>query len=327
MEFQIIAPGADNIEIVNSVPSSYTGPVIPMALPTIARAYFGDLLFQHYAGNGFDIWFSNYFIQKDTVLIGRGDLPILELRIHLMNAAQTGWNGSSLNTIMPYQYNLSYTPFMDNKSKFEANKRCQTFDIHFKIPYLERLAPDFPVLSKFLEKVIKGQPTELSELDRYLSPGMIQLVNILMNCPYKNGSAALFIEAKVIELLLVVLEECCDEAPLKAIRLSNYDIEMLQAMKQHTEKEFVNPLTIKELARKFTINEYKLKKGFKFLFGTSVYNYMNRMRMEKAALTLLETDLQVEEIASLTGFEDRAAFDKAFKKHFSCTPVYYRKHG
>ena len=54
---------------------------------------------------------------------------------------------------------------------------------------------------------------------------------------------------------------------------------------------------------------------------------MNRMRMEKAALTLLETDLQVEEIASLTGFEDRAAFDKAFKKHFSCTPVYYRKHG
>jgi AraC-like DNA-binding protein len=253
-------------------------------------------------------------------------MQVLELHIQFVNEFFTSWDTVGEKTMKQYQYNLTFTPFVQNKANFKGGNVYHTFDIHFTIPYLEKLSPYFPVLDKFLSKVVKGQPADMSKMDRYLSPAMIQIVNSLLNCPYKNGVATFYIEAKVVELLLMVLQDCSEENPLGATKLTEYDKEMLRSMKIYVEKEFENPLTLKELSRKFTINEYKLKKGFKFLFGTTVFDHMNSIRMDKAQQLILETELSISEIADLTGFENRASFDKAFKRHFGYTAAYLRRH-
>jgi len=325
MEFKIIAPGGDNLEIIHAMPHTFKGHVLPLTTATHVKADFGNMVFQNYCGEGFSIWYSNYDIVHETLLVGRADLPVLELHIQLANAFQNDWDGIGEKFIKRHHYNLTYTPFVMNKVKFMKGRHYFTFDIHFKSEYLQKLAPHFPVLDRFLNLVEKGKPADISKLDRFLSPAMVKIAFEVLNCPYKNGVADFFIEAKVIELLLMVLDDCSDEQPLGAVRLDSTDIDKFHAIKSLIEENINHPKTLSQISKEFLMNQDKLKKGFKYLFGVPVYKYMNTVRMNKAKQLVAETNLMFEEIAEQTGFADRASFDKTFKKHFKCTPAYFRK--
>lgn len=56
---------------------------------------------------------------------------------------------------------------------------------------------------------------------------------------------------------------------------------------------------------------------FKAFTGESLYAYLNRIRVEKAASILLTRELSLLEISSLVGFEDPSTFARAFKKRFN----------
>jgi len=81
-------------------------------------------------------------------------------------------------------------------------------------------------------------------------------------------------------------------------------------MLQHLDE----PLTIRELSRKVAMNECYLKKGFKEIFGTTIYDYFQRERMEKARQLLYEQGLSVSEVASRMGYSSISHFSTAFKK-------------
>lgn len=325
MEFKIIAPGGDNLQILHGLSPSFKGHLLPQHLATQVQADFGSIIFQNYQGDGFSIWYSNYNIINATTLTGRADIPVLELHIQMLNDFHSDWDGVGEQLLKSYQYNLTFTPFVHNKASFRGGKAYYTFDIHFTLPYLQKLTPHFPVLDRFLSLVEKKKPVNISGHDRFLTHEMIALVHQMLRCPYKNGAAAFFMEAKVIELLLMVLHECSNESLTPPIKLSPYDIEMLHQAKQLVVSDFENPPSLMQLAKKVGINDFKLKKGFKHLFGTTVFDYMNKVRMEKAKQLLLETDLPIEDIAMMTGFEFTSNFNKAFKKHFNCTAAYLRR--
>lgn len=49
------------------------------------------------------------------------------------------------------------------------------------------------------------------------------------------------------------------------------------------------------------------------------------MRLRRAADMLINTDLAIKEIASLTGWDDEYYFSRLFKKNYSLSPLQYRK--
>jgi len=53
----------------------------------------------------------------------------------------------------------------------------------------------------------------------------------------------------------------------------------------------------------------------------------DRLRIEKATLLLLKTNLSLTEIASQSGFEDQSWFSKTFKKFMHLSPGKYREMG
>lgn len=60
--------------------------------------------------------------------------------------------------------------------------------------------------------------------------------------------------------------------------------------------------------------------------GEKYIDYLNRIRMEKAAEKLLDySNLKVKDIAEMVGFENPYYYMKRFKQHFECTPSEYRK--
>ncbi|MDT7831316.1 AraC family transcriptional regulator [Flavobacteriaceae bacterium S356] len=65
---------------------------------------------------------------------------------------------------------------------------------------------------------------------------------------------------------------------------------------------------------------------FEALHNETIGKYIKRLRLEKAAQYLAYSDMGVSEIAYEVGFEDRAAFSKAFKSKYKTSPSYFRAH-
>lgn len=325
MEFKIIAPGSDEIELGFQLPPAFSGIKLFDSKAITANLPFGRMVFQHHAGEGFDIWYSNYFISHSLELLGRADVPILELHIQFLNQFDIVWDGFGNNTLRPYQYNISYAPFINNKAKFRAGRDYHTFDIHFTIPFAERMASSSGSLSRFLEKVVKKQAASITDTDRFLTPPMITVVNQILNCDFRDNLNRFFIDCKVKELFVMVLDQVGGEHPPLPIKLSEYDIEKLNEAKALLLADFEEKLTLSQISRKAGLNEYKLKKGFKYLFGSTVFGYRHSIRMEKARQIILETKLPFADIAYMTGFEHPENFQKAFKKFFGYSAAKLRK--
>lgn len=325
MEFKIITPGADELQLLPQLPASFTGLKLFGGDTISAVLPFGEMVFQHYSGEGFDIWYSNYFLSKALEFHGRADVPVMELHIQFLNSFSIEWDGFGDNTLKPYQYNLSYTPFVDTKARFPADRSYHTFDIHFSMNFLECLAPSSTALSHFIDKVVKGQACSISETDRFLSPAMINVVNQILQSDFKDGLNKFYIDSKVKELFVLVLDQVADIPLHVPIKLSEYDIEKLYEARTILLTDFEEKLSLTQISRKTGLNEYKLKKGFKFLFGSTVFGYRHSIRMEKARLIILETKLPFADIAYMTGFEHPENFQKAFKKFFGYSASKLRK--
>lgn len=325
MEFKIIAPGVNEIELTTQMLSAPMQGGLIFNESIIAKAEFGKMIFHNYKGEGFQIWYSNYLINHNTEIIGRADLVVLELHIQFQNHFMIDWDGLGKNTITPFQFNLSHTPFVNNWAKFNAGKDYYTFDIHFTKEYLTRLAPGFQKLDQFLEKVEKAAPAQYSAVDHFLTPEMVTIVQQILKCSFKNNIAKFYIQSKVMELLIHALEHASDEYTLIPIKLSNYDIERLHEAKAILLSDFENKISLMQLSKKVGLNDFKLKKGFKYLFGTPVFQFQQAAKMEAAKKLLLETKLSIDDIAFSVGFDFVSNFNFSFKKHFGFTPGYLRK--
>ncbi|HEY1009226.1 MAG TPA: AraC family transcriptional regulator, partial [Daejeonella sp.] len=69
---------------------------------------------------------------------------------------------------------------------------------------------------------------------------------------------------------------------------------------------------------------YRFHHKFKESTGESLWQYVKRLRLEKACFLLRYTSIPISEIAFLTGFETTAALSKAFSSRIGRSPIKYR---
>lgn len=103
--------------------------------------------------------------------------------------------------------------------------------------------------------------------------------------------------------------------------ISAIDLQRLQQVKDFLRESFLSPeLSLGLLCRKFALNEFKLKRGFKQLFGYTVFGYVQEMKMKTARRILVEKRMNVNEVADYLGYSTPNHFSAAFKKMYGHTP-------
>ncbi|WP_271271080.1 helix-turn-helix transcriptional regulator [Aliamphritea hakodatensis] len=95
--------------------------------------------------------------------------------------------------------------------------------------------------------------------------------------------------------------------------------DVLEKAVQILDKDFAQPLTITELAKRSGTNETSLKLWFRRELNTTVHQYMLQRRMAEAKV-LLEQQLPVSFVAQEVGYSNHGHFAAAFKKAFGCSP-------
>lgn len=108
--------------------------------------------------------------------------------------------------------------------------------------------------------------------------------------------------------------------------LSSNDIRKIRQVHDHIISNLDKPLSLlTDLAHSFGTNEYKLKYGFKQLYGQTVFRFLMHERLRKASILIQHTDIPIKEIAHTTGFISGTHFSKAFKDKYGYTPRDLRK--
>ena len=219
--------------------------------------------------------------------------------------------------------NIMYSDGLDleihNKSK-----RIETFGIDFTPEAFIGIAQHGnDTLKAFAEKVKSGQSAILSEVWRPNSVHLQRIIHEMVHCPYGDGLKKLFLLSKSIELL-VAQTDLYSQNPTRFLHTPRTK-EQLFAARDFLEQHLTAPPSLSELALQVGLNEYNLKKGFKALFGTTVFGYLHQHRMLWARQLLLESDQSVKEIAYTLGYSSPQHFSKAFRKEFNTSPASMRK--
>ena len=91
------------------------------------------------------------------------------------------------------------------------------------------------------------------------------------------------------------------------------------------ESQLGDSLDLNELAKVAGLSSYHFHRVWKALVGESVYQYVKRIRLERGANTLKNTELPVAEVAAHVGYESPEAFTRAFGQRFGCSPSVFRQ--
>lgn len=84
-------------------------------------------------------------------------------------------------------------------------------------------------------------------------------------------------------------------------------------------------ITIPKLSKQFHVNRTTLSDRFFEATGETIITYLNKYRINLAAIMLRETNQSISNIAEEVGFNDTAYFAKLFKKYMFHTPSGYRQ--
>ncbi|MFD1453096.1 MULTISPECIES: bifunctional transcriptional activator/DNA repair enzyme AdaA [Oceanobacillus] len=103
------------------------------------------------------------------------------------------------------------------------------------------------------------------------------------------------------------------------------DEEWVMQAEAYIKENYAMSFTLSDLAEACHGSPYHLHRVFKRLKGVSPLGYQQKIRMEKAKVCLIETDLSVKEIAGLVGISNPARFITLFKEKNNQTPGQYRK--
>ncbi|MEJ2157126.1 MAG: helix-turn-helix transcriptional regulator [Desulfobacteraceae bacterium] len=79
------------------------------------------------------------------------------------------------------------------------------------------------------------------------------------------------------------------------------------------------------MARAVGTTHTQLNRGFRRIYGTSVFGYLRKMRLEKARHLLEKGKMNVTEAAMAVGYNSLSSFSRAFSNHFGMKPMRYLK--
>ena len=152
------------------------------------------------------------------------------------------------------------------------------------------------------------------------------LQTFIIQCTLVGDVKKLFLQGKCLELVALQAASFERGSEKKYIYCkTEYDRERIQFAREYLLQNYDLPPTLPELARMAGINEFKLKKGFKELFGDTVFGYLHEYKMDLAQKELSQGDKTASQLAYDLGYSSLQHFSNVFKRHFGYPPSYFKQ--
>lgn len=126
-----------------------------------------------------------------------------------------------------------------------------------------------------------------------------------------------------MQIMWRLLVEHLPHQPLPAASdLTEY--ERIRKILSYIEQNYMNPITLAEVAEHIHLCESECTRLFKRHMNTTLFSFLQEYRIERS-LEYLSTHESISNIAGKTGFSDSNYYSKVFSKIKGCSPREYRK--
>jgi AraC-like DNA-binding protein len=186
--------------------------------------------------------------------------------------------------------------------------------------------PELNILPTCIQRYMLSVAPELIFDTVPLGPTMARILKEIVRIPYCGVLRRVFLEAKAMELLSLLINEFNqrDRTTAIDIRLGDQDLVRLDRVRGILESHISDPLTIEQLARHVGLNRRKLKSGFKQTYGMTIFEYGHNHRMEVAWTLLSNNRKSIAQVAEAVGYEYASNFCSSFKRRFGISPKMVR---
>jgi AraC-like DNA-binding protein len=143
----------------------------------------------------------------------------------------------------------------------------------------------------------------------------------LIVCGLRSGPYTALLCARLLEYLLIKVASL--RVPLGAVETRAYAT--FHHCRQHIEVNFLRLRTLAEAAKACHVDAAYLCRLFQRYGHQSPYQFLLRLKMNRAAERLQSPSVLVKQVADELGFSDAFHFSRSFKHIFGISPEAFRK--
>jgi AraC-like DNA-binding protein len=225
----------------------------------------------------------------------------------------------------PESYNWSQNFKFDPHNEFlhhcPAGSELSFIHFSYTSDYFGQFLPDDQQWAVSLREKISKKERILGDHFSAITLIQQQALRNVLNCPLEGKLGYMMIETSIIQIILIQMHSLFHkEEAFKQPVANRRDTEIIQQLKEHLTKTFLDEHCLSTLARQFGTNTNKLMTLFKKIFGKSIFEFIGELRMNHAMDLLREHGLLVTEVARVVGYKNPNHFSIAFKRKFGISP-------
>lgn len=209
----------------------------------------------------------------------------------------------------------------------------------YELPTMNQLleAGQWTAAGERIDRIFGELKNKREELHEHLLEVFFVIASAVSYFAHKNGRL-------LAEILGPGYEKLIQGAPYRSLQqLQDWAVDVLRLLRSQTEveakdsrtklikeiQEFVeqqlsSDVSLTAIGDHIFMHPVYISKIYKLETGENLSDYVNRVRMEKAAQILLSTQDKIYEIAACIGYQRAHSFINVFKKHTGLTPQEYR---
>ena len=268
------------------------------------------------------IGYGEFQLLKDTDFYYESESESVEMTFLLDGYMETASSTFENHFLMQRGcHNIVYTKNFRGSQTSYAKRASKVLKINLSPALFLKYIPEGNKTYEKMEACIgRGKNHLLFEAGFTITSQMYSLIADILGCYRKGLYKKMYLESKVIELLMLQMEQLQPEIFSDSLSLKKHHVEKIYHVKELLESDVKSIMSLTELAKKVGSNTCTLKKGFKEIFGTSIYNYWKVLRLQEAKMILCNEQITVKEVSRRIGYRSPENFTSAFKKQFGVSP-------
>ena len=155
-----------------------------------------------------------------------------------------------------------------------------------------------------------------------------QYIEILLRNNRTDIIGRLMTKSAIFSIIAIQLQRFTDsegKTLIKKKNISSQELNIILEVVNRVKKNLDENITINYLEQETGLNRKKLQRGFKYLFGKNINEYVRELKLEMARKLIETTQQSISEISYKIGYSSRSYLSKAFYKKYNILPNDYKK--
>ncbi len=213
-------------------------------------------------------------------------------------------NGAEIASFCIGSFFLASTGLLDGK-------QCTT---HW------RFAKEFRKM--FPEAILLDDKIMTEEAGIYTSGGAYSYLNLILYLIEKYAGRDIAI---LISKAFMIDIDRSSQSPFIMFRgQKEHEDDQIKKAQEFIENNYQNKITVDQLASMLALSRRNLERRFKKATANTVVEYIQRVKIEAAKMTLESSRENISEVMYKVGYTDTKAFRTIFKKITGLSPIQYR---